>query len=368
LPHTIFNLKIENQAIKNNHRKNMKKPNVVVVGFGFAGRCFHTYLVNITQELNLYGVVTSRKQSREIAKASYHKLKTYNCYDDAIKDKNVDVVILATPNNLHAAQAIQAMRFGKHVITDKPMCLTLAEADAMIETSLRYDRLLSVFQNRRWDGDFLTIKNAISSNLLGDPYIMELFWGQYGEPSGWRSQTSNGGGKFFDLGAHLIDQALQLIDSQPTLVYANFHSPDTWSLDIEAHATATIIFANGVEARIETSSIAESPKPRWRIFGTLGTLIKEGIDPQEQAMIAGNIDASEENPRNRAIFHPNSSTHSEKILDTIPGRWRSFYENISRAIENRDELVVTPESCRQIIAIIEAARTSAFTGEIVKVK
>ena len=85
-------------------------------------------------------------------------------------------------------------------------------------------------------------------------------------------------------------------------------------------------------------------------------------------MIAGNIDASKENPRNRAIFHPNSSTHSEKILDTIPGRWRSFYENISRAIENRDELVVTPESCKQTIAIIEAARTSAFTGEIVKVK
>ncbi len=346
----------------------MRKPNVVVVGFGFAGRCFHAYLVNITQELNLYGIVTSRNEGREAAKTNYQNLKIYDHYDDVLTDPDVDLIILATPNDLHAAQAIRAMECGKHVVTDKPMCLSLAEAETMIEASRRYDKLLSVFQNRRWDGDFLTIKQAISSNLLGKPYILELFWGQYGEPSGWRGQTSHGGGKFFDLGAHLIDQILQLIDAQPSYLHACFHSADTWNVDVEAHATATIIFSNGVEARVETSSLTKSHKPRWRVFGTLGTLTKEGIDPQEQAMIAGNIDAAKENPQHRAVIHTNSNTQSEVILDTVPGRWRSFYENIAHAIENRDELAVTPESCRQTIAIIEAARKSADTGKTIKLK
>ena len=345
----------------------MRKPNVVVVGFGFAGRCFHAYLVNLTQELNLYGILTSRSEGREIAKASYKNLKTYEFYDDVLTDTNVDLVILATPNDLHANQAIRAIECGKHVVTDKPMCLSLAEADAMIETSRRHNRLLSVFQNRRWDGDFLTIKQAVSSGMLGKPYLFELFWGQYGEPSGWRSQASHGGGKFFDLGAHLVDQVLQLVDTQAKYVQANFHSPDTWNLDVEAHATATIIFSNGVEARVETSSLAKSPKPRWRIFGTLGTLTKEGFDPQEQAMIAGNIDAATENPRHRAVIHANSTEpNSEMIIETVPGRWRSFYENIAIAIEDRNKLEVTPESSRKTMAVIEAARRSASTGETIE--
>jgi len=345
----------------------MRKPNVVVVGFGFAGRCFHAYLVNLTQELNLYGVLTSRSEGREIAKTSYQNLRTYDCYNDVVTDTNVDLVVLATPNDLHANQAIQAMERGKHVVTDKPMCLSLAEADAMIETSQRHDRLLSVFQNRRWDGDFLTIKQAISSGLLGKPYLLELFWGQYGEPNGWRSQASHGGGKFFDLGPHLVDQVLQLVDTQVKYVQANFHSPDTWKLDIEAHATATIIFSNGVEARVETSSLVKSPKPRWRIFGTLATLTKDGIDPQEQAMIAGDIDAATENLQHRAVVHANSTElSSEMILETLPGRWRSFYENIAIAIENPNELAVTPESSRKTIAVIEAARKSASNGETIQ--
>ena len=121
------------------------------------------------------------------------------------------------------------------------------------------------------------------------PFLLEMFWGQYGPPRGWRSIARHGGGKFFDLGTHLVDQALQLIDAPLTKVYASFHSGDPLGLDVESHALAVLHFANGVEARVETSSLARKPKPRWYVLGTEGALVKEGVDPQEKAMIAGDI-------------------------------------------------------------------------------
>ena len=190
----------------------MEKPNVVVIGYGFAGRCFHAYLVGLADGLNLYGIATSRSEARDQIQRDLG-VKTFRHFDEVLADPAVDLVVLATPNDLHAPHAIQAMAAGKHVVTDKPMCLSMAEADQMIAASQKHDRLLSVFQNRRWDGDFLAVKDALAQGLLGDPFLLEMFWGQYGPPRGWRSIARHGGGKFFDLGAHLVDQALQLIDA-----------------------------------------------------------------------------------------------------------------------------------------------------------
>ena len=195
----------------------MEKPNVVVIGYGFAGRCFHAYLVGLASGLNLYGIATSRPQARDQIQRDLG-VKTFRHFDEVLADPAVDLVVLATPNDLHAPHAIQALAAGKHVVTDKPMCLSIAEADQMIAASQAHDRLLSVFQNRRWDGDFLAVKDALAQGLLGDPFLLELFWGQYGPPRGWRSIARHGGGKFFDLGAHLVDQALQLIDAPLTKV------------------------------------------------------------------------------------------------------------------------------------------------------
>ena len=215
----------------------MEKPNVVVIGYGFAGRCFHAYLVGLASGLNLYGISTSRSEARDEIQRDLG-VKTFRHFDEVLADPAVDLVVLATPNDLHAPHAIQALAAGKHVVTDKPMCLSIAEADQMIAASQAHDRLLSVFQNRRWDGDFLAVKNALAQGLLGDPFLLEMFWGQYGPPRGWRSIARHGGGKFFDLGAHLVDQALQLIDapltqsctppSTPAIRSASTSSPTRW--------------------------------------------------------------------------------------------------------------------------------------------
>ncbi len=333
----------------------MKKPNVVVIGYGFAGRCFHSYLVGLADGLNLYGIATSREDARAEIQEKLG-VQTFADFDTVLADPAVDLVVLATPNDLHAPHAIQAMRAGKHVVTDKPMCLSLAEADQMIAASQQYERLLSVFQNRRWDGDFLTVKKQIAEGQLGVPLILYLFWGKYGKPRGWRSEAAHGGGKFLDLGAHMIDQVLQLIDSPLEQVYASFHAGAVLGLDVEAHAVAIYRFANGVEARVESSSLAHRPKPRWYVLGNEGALVKEGLDPQEKAMIAGDIDSATEAREHYARLY---SPGGETIVEPTPGRWRCYYENIAGALAGTTELAVTAHSVRQTMVAIEAARLSA---------
>ena len=345
----------------------MSKPNVVVVGYGYAGRCFHTYLVGLAAGLELYGIVTSREEARVQIRQQLG-VRTFARFEEALEDPQVDLVVLATPNDLHAPQTIQAMVAGKHVITDKPLCLDLAEADAMLAASRQCDRLLSVFQNRRWDGDFLTLRQILEDGLLGDLLLIEMAWGQYGRPRTWRSEKQRGGGKFVDLGAHLIDQALQPVPAPVEQVYARFHA-GVWDNDVEDHAHCIISFANGVDVHLDTSSTARQAKPRWYVLGRRGTLVKEGLDPQEKAMVAGDIDAA----REAAAHYPRLSLTAagqpaEMVVETLPGRWRCFYENIAEALQDREALAVRPESARAVMAVIDAARLSAASGQAVRLE
>jgi scyllo-inositol 2-dehydrogenase (NADP+) len=342
----------------------MAKPNVVVVGYGFAGRCFHTYLVGLADGLNLYGVVTSRAEAQADIKDRLG-VKTFARFEEVLADPLVDLVVLATPNDLHAPQAIQAMAAGKHVVTDKPISLDVAQADAMIEASRQHDRLLSVFQNRRWDGDYLTVKRLIENGTLGHAFYFESFWGQYGQPRGWRSEAAHGGGKLVDLGAHMIDQALQLIEAPVAQVYCRFFNQG-WVTDVEDHAHCILSFANGVEFHIGTSSLARKPKPRWYILGTEASFVKEGVDPQEKAMIDGAIDAAVEAPENHPrLWHQINGQSSETVMQPVSGRWRSYYENIAAALADRQALAVKPESVRAVMAVLEAAAASAASGQAV---
>ncbi len=342
----------------------MHTPNVVVVGYGYAGRCFHTPLLALTPGLHLYGVVSGRAEVREQIRQGYG-VKTFAHFEHALADPQVDVVVLATPNDLHAPQAIAALQAGKHVVTDKPMCLNVAEADAMIAASRQYGRLLSVFHNRRWDGDFLTIGMIVEQGLLGDLFLVETAWLQARPPRGWSSERRRGGGKFLDLGVHLIDQAMALLEVPVTRVYARFHS-GVWPTDVEDHAHCIVSFASGVDVHVTTSSAAHTQARRWRLLGAKGALVKEGFDPQERALVAGDIATALEDPRQYArVYSEVTGQSAETVVPTLPGRWRAFYDNIADALQNDAALAVTPESSRAVMAVIEAARQSAQTGQAI---
>lgn len=334
-------------------------PRAVVIGYGYAGRSFHSYLINLTPGLTLHGIASSDPAKREQI-GRERGCKAYASFEEVIADPAVDLVVLATPNDLHAELAIRAMEAGKHVVTDKPMCVTLAEADQMLETAKRTGRMLSIFQNRRWDGDFLTVRRLIEEGKLGHVRWVEMAWQRWGVPRGWRGEAAKGGGRLYDLGAHLLDQLLVLFPQPVTGVYCRLHY-DFPGSDVESHALITLHFADGATGVCDLSSMAAISKPRFQIFGDQGTFIKYGLDPQEDAMRAGQIDAAIEAEAAYGKLHDGVT---ETIIPTLPGHWRGYYENIRDVLTNNAELAVKPQEVRRVMAVLDAAFCSAQSGQV----
>ena len=337
----------------------MAEPRAVVIGYGYAGRSFHSYLIKITPGLTLHGVMSSSADKR--AQIVHEQgCKVYTNFEEVLSDPTVDLVVIATPNDLHAQLAIRALEAGKAVVTDKPMAVTLSEADQMIETATRTGRMLSVFQNRRWDGDFLTVRKLIQTGQLGNVRWIEMNWQRWGVPRGWRGEATKGGGRLYDLGAHLLDQLLVLFPQEVEAVYCRMHH-DFPGSDVESHALITVHFRDGATGVCDLSSMAAVSKPRFHIYGDQATFIKYGLDPQEEAMKAEQIDSAIELPAFYGRLH-NGTT--ETIVPTIAGHWRSYYENIRDVLTGTAELAVKPNEVRQVMQLVEAALRSAATGEV----
>lgn len=340
-----------------------RPPNVVVVGYGYAGRAFHTYLVGLAPGLRLHGVAVGDPEKQARARQE-RGCAIYGTFDEAIRDAEVDLVVLATPNSTHCDLAVRALDAGKHVVTDKIMCLSLAECDRMIEAAHRNRKLLSVFQNRRWDGDFLTVRKLMADGALGELRWLELAW-QGARPMGrWRGQAAMGGGRFYDLGAHLIDQALLLMPRAVESVWCRMQH-DHRESDTESHAMAVIGFADGATAVIDTGSMHFLSKPHWYVAGSKGTFVKHGFDPQEGAMNKGNIDAAAEAA---ADFGTMRDEQGERRVPTLPGRWRNYYETIAAVLAGETPAVapVRLAETRRVMAVVDAALRSAKSGQVVK--
>jgi scyllo-inositol 2-dehydrogenase (NADP+) len=338
---------------------------VGIVGYGFAGRGFHAYLVNRVPDLKLTAVATRDPERRARAKND-HGVATYETLEDMLERGEVDLVVLATPHDVHAAQAIQAMDAGKHVVVDKVMCLNLGEADAMIGAQERNGVLLSVFHNRRWDWDYLTVKRILAEGLIGAPYLFETSVIRYRGPRGWRGSAEAAGGILYDWGAHLVDQALQLVSGPITSVTCDIQYR-SWGSEIGSYGRLMLRFANGVLYNIELGNLARYDRPHWLILGDRGSLVKHGLDPQEPAMLRGNIEAATEDPAHRARVRTDiAGLETEIVVETTRSDWTGYYRNVSDALHGRAELAVRPAEVRRAIAIFDAAMASARTGETVR--
>jgi scyllo-inositol 2-dehydrogenase (NADP+) len=340
---------------------------VGIVGYGFAGRGLHTYLVQQTAGLQLKAVVSPSEDKRRQA-AMLAGVKTYSSLESLLEADEIDLVIIATPHNLHAEQAILAMNAGKHCVVDKIMCMTVKEAEDMIDTAKRNRVLLTVFQNRRWDWDFLTVKNLLHSGLIGEVFRWESRVSRYKPPRGWFADKSSSGGILYNWGPHLIDQALQLVKSPLQSVYCQL-SHKHWPGDSGTHCQLLLNFADDVVFEIEMSYLCHIQRPRWVLLGTLGSAIQYGLDPQEAAILSGKIDAAIENPEHRLQVYydsPQGVSH-HKVLETVRGSWRSFYENIVEVLAGRSELAVKPEEVKRQIRVIETAMLSQASHQTLKI-
>lgn len=335
--------------------------NVVVVGHGLAGRHFHAPLIRRQPELRLHGIVARNPETRAEAAALW-QCATYPDLDAALADPSVDLIVLATPHDVHAEQTIQTLEAGKHCVVDKVMALNAADADRMIAARDASGKMLSVFHNRRWDWDYLTIRQLLENGRLGRPQWIESAVCRHAPPRTWRGHAAAAGTILHDWGAHLIDQALNLGLGPIRRLHATL-VPAPWpGVDSGGHGRVVLEF-DDVVFLIETSRISRFGKPRWWIIGSEGGFIKEGIDPQEDALRAGNLDLAAEPPELRGTLR--TERHEERI-ETTAGSWDSYYANIAAHLLRREPLAVTAEQGREVVRVLDAALRSARDHAIIE--
>ena len=263
-----------------------------------------------------------------------------------LKKSDVEVVAVCTPHNSHAKLVVQALEAGRHAITEKPMCITVREADAMIAAAKKNNRMLSVFHNRRWDGDYMTIKDIVARGLLGDVFHIELCMGGYSHHGyWWRSEKRIAGGAFYDWGAHCTDWVLGLVPSKITEIGGHFVEKAVWhDVTNEDHCMAVIRFASGCCATLELSHLAAVAKSRWRILGTKGALLDLGNETFQ-------------------VVTYKDGVRMDCKMPYMQSDWHGYYRNVADHLFLGEPLAVTPESARRVIGVIETAEKSSRAGK-----
>jgi predicted dehydrogenase len=308
---------------------------------------YHARLIAETTGLELAGVCDTNPERLAAAEHDHAGIRAYSELKALLADSAVDLVALVTPHDEHCPQAVAAAKAGKHVVVDKPMCLSAREGQRMIEAARRAGVMLSVFQNRRWDGDFLTVRKIVEHGTLGPVFQIESSVGGWGAPGGWRRVKKHMGGNLLDWGAHLVDQANILAASPPVRVFAQMQHR-VWDVDIETHDKLLVCYESGLVADIEVTCVAWSGKQRWRILGEKGALDKAGFgdDPVRVRTDVATFGA-------------------EVLVPPLPGAWQSYYQNVSDHLNKRAELAVKPEGPLLAMRVMDAAFASAQSGKMV---
>lgn len=327
----------------------------VVVGYGLAGRAFHAPLIRRQPGLRLGGVVARDPKVRAEAVADWG-VRGFASLDEALADKAVRLVVIATPHDSHAELAVRALEAGKDCVVDKVMALSTAEADRMVAARDRSGRVLSVFHNRRWDWDFLTVKSVLDSGLIGRPLLVESSVCRHASPRAWRGRVESAGTILHDWGAHLVDQAMQL-GLGPCRRLTSWLTPAPWpGVDSGGHGRIVMEF-DGVLFQVETSRVCRLDRPRWWVVATEGGLARFGLDPQEDALRGGDLDAASEPAGHRTIVRRASESGEvvETEVESVRGSWDAYYANIADHLNGRAPLAVTAEQAREVVRVLDAA-------------
>lgn len=336
---------------------------VGLIGYGLAGAVFHAPLIRSVPRLHLAAVATRR--AAQVA-ADHPGVAVHPGPESLIVDPAIDLVVIGSPNETHAPLARAALEAGKHVVVDKPFTVTSAEADALIALAAQRGLLLSVFQNRRWDADFRTVRHCVEQGQLGEVYSYEAHFDRFRPviKQGWREQEVPGAGILYDLGAHLLDQALVLFGA-PHAIAADVltQRPGARAVDY-FHVT---LHYGKRRAIVRSSTLVREPGPRFAVHGDRGSFLKYGIDGQEDALKAGGRPGTPawgvEDPRWFGTLV--TADGERRVIESLPGAYEAYYEGVAAAILDRAPPPVRAEEARDVIRVIEAAMKSAAERRIV---
>src|SRR6266436_3111238 len=335
---------------------------VGLVGFGLAGRAFHAPVIRAVPGLHLAAIV---QRSGTEAAQKYPDVRIVGSLDELLSIAAIRLVVIATPNDTHYPFARQCLEAGRDVVVDKPFTTTLEEAVSLVQFAKSANRLLTVYQNRRYDGDFQAIRKLVADGTLGRVVRFETSYDRFRpqlKPGAWRETSRPGSGILFDIAPHLIDHALVLF-GLPEAVTADVRIERENAVADDAF-DITLHYSNGLRAVLRSSILAAAPRPRFLVLGTQGSFLKQSFDPQEMNLRVGNIPANTswgyEPEENWGVLTiPAGDAFADRRIPSASCDYRDYYANVRDAILGLAELAVTPEWSLGVMRLLELARASS---------
>lgn len=330
-----------------------------VLSYGMSGKVFHCPLLHAHQGFCIGGIV---KRSNADPIPLYPEAKVWSTVSKAIHDPAIELVVVNLPNEFHFDVASMALNAGKHIVVEKPFTVTTAEAQKLVELSKAKKKLLMVFQSRRWDGDFITVKKIVQEKQLGRVVEFEAHYDRfrnYVAPNTWKEEQGPGSGILYNLGSHMIDQALSLfgvpdfVDARIGIQRTGGKVDDFYDIRMEYGGESPLL------AILKSSYLVREPGPRYVVHGEHGSFVKYGLDPQEQALNEGKIPGEKgwgEEPESTwgKLNTEASGSPFNGLIKTMPGNYLGFYDNMYDCIRLGKNPLVSHEESIALIQIIES--------------
>jgi len=346
----------------------MQPINTALCSFGMSGWVFHAPFISIHPGLNFYGVW---ERTKNLAREKYPEVKTFRTLEELLADTNIELVIVNTPSITHFDYARQVILAGKHLVVEKPFTATVAQAEQLIELAEKKKVKLSVYQNRRYDSDFKTVKKILEEGWLGKVIEAEIHYDRYTPELSYKTHKeapTPAVGCLYDLGSHLIDQALQLF-GMPLAVFADITINRPGS-KVDDYFDLKLFYPNH-RVILKSSYYVREAMPGYQIHGTLGSFIKHKTDVQETDLQAnkkpGGADWGIEPESQKGLLHTEKDGKVIKeYIPSLKGNYGDYYDGIYNAVRNNAPMPVSGEDGMKVIQVIEAATKSNKEKKVIE--
>ena len=347
----------------------MKVINTALCSFGMSGWVFHAPFIRLHPGFNLYGVF---ERTKNLAEQKYPGVKTFRSLEEMLADDNIELVVVNTPNKFHYDYAKQALLANKHVIVEKPFTITATQGQELIDVAKKQNKKLSVYQNRRYDSDYKTIKKVLDAKLLGDIVEAEFHFDRYVKELSYKAHkevAEKGNGALYDLGSHIIDQALQLF-GKPGQLFADIRIVRPIS-KVDDYFDI-ILYYPRLRVILRSSYVVREPVPGYVLHGFNGSFLKAKTNVQEEALQAGAIPGSAdwgtEPDSEKGLLHIERQGEAiREYITSEQGNYADYYQGIYDAIVNNKPVPVSAEDGLKVIKIIEKAFESNDQKKVVDV-
>jgi len=334
--------------------------NAAVIGYGLAGSVFHAPIINSTEGINLKTIYTTNSNSKTMIMDLYPNTAVTSDVKEIFGDEEIQLVVVAAPNECHYNLAEEAILAGKNVVVDKPFTILSQDADKLIELAQKKNVVLSVYQNRRWDGDFKTLKKVVDSGMLGTLAEFESHIDKFRNYSknNWREDDAPGSGLLYDLGPHMIDQVVALF-GLPSAVTADLRIQRECAKTIDNFEL--ILHYAKLKVTLKVGMLVKIPSPRYILQGEHGSFMKYGMDVQEEDLTNGFTPLNKKNwgqEPEEQYGRISAIVNGVDLSGTVasePGDYREYYKNLHQVITQGSNLIVTPQQAANTIKIIEHA-------------